>query len=54
LAGAKARVHLTLAQPARPRVRSARNVIFVEADRIALVNAGTDVIRPVAAVCGTD
>ena len=29
-----ARVHLTLAQPARPRVRSARNVIFVEADRL--------------------
>jgi type IV pilus assembly protein PilQ len=29
-----ARVQLTLAQPVRPRVRSARNVIFVEADRL--------------------
>jgi type IV pilus secretin PilQ/predicted competence protein len=29
-----ARVHLTLNQPIRPRVRSARNVIFVEADRV--------------------
>jgi type IV pilus assembly protein PilQ len=29
-----ARVQLTLAQPVRPRVRSSRNVIFVEADRL--------------------
>ena len=29
-----ARVHLTLNQPMRPRVRSARNVIYVEADRV--------------------
>jgi len=29
-----ARVQLTLSQPMRPRVRSARNVIFVEADRL--------------------
>jgi type IV pilus secretin PilQ/predicted competence protein len=29
-----ARVRLTLNQPMRPRVRSARNVIFVEADRV--------------------
>jgi type IV pilus assembly protein PilQ len=29
-----ARVRLTLNQPIRPRVRSARNVIFVEADRV--------------------
>jgi len=29
-----ARVHLTLNQPLRPRVRSARNMIFVEADRV--------------------
>jgi type IV pilus assembly protein PilQ len=28
------RVHLDLAQPVRPRVRSSRNVIYVEADRI--------------------
>ena len=28
-----ARIRMTLAQPARPRVRSARNVIYVEADR---------------------
>ena len=31
---AVARVHLTLNQPMRPRVRSARNVIYVEADRV--------------------
>ena len=29
-----ARIRMTLAQPVRPRVRSARNVIFVEADRL--------------------
>jgi len=29
-----ARVRLTLNQPMRPRVRSARNVIYVEADRV--------------------
>ncbi|MEQ1573042.1 MAG: type IV pilus secretin PilQ [Vicinamibacterales bacterium] len=29
-----ARVRMTLAQPMRPRVRSARNVIYVEADRL--------------------
>jgi type IV pilus assembly protein PilQ len=29
-----ARIRLTLAQPMRPRVRSARNVIYVEADRV--------------------
>jgi type IV pilus assembly protein PilQ len=29
-----ARVHVTLLQPLRPRVRSARNVIYVEADRL--------------------
>jgi type IV pilus assembly protein PilQ len=29
-----ARVSMTLAQPIRPRVRSARNVIYVEADRL--------------------
>jgi type IV pilus assembly protein PilQ len=29
-----ARVQLTLSQPVRPRVRSSRNVIFVEADRL--------------------
>ena len=31
---AVARVRLTLNQPMRPRVRSARNVIYVEADRV--------------------
>ena len=35
-----ARVSLTLAQPIRPRVRSSRNVIYVEADRIDRVAAG--------------
>ena len=29
-----ARIQMTLAQPMRPRVRSSRNVIFVEADRL--------------------
>ena len=32
-----ARIRLTLSQPVRPRVRSARNVIYVEADRSASV-----------------
>ena len=35
-----ARVSLTLAQPIRPRVRSSRNVIYVEADRTDRVAAG--------------
>ena len=46
-----ARVHMTLTQPARPRVRSSRNVIFVEADRLDTdaPSAGT-----VAAIGPTD
>jgi type IV pilus assembly protein PilQ len=41
-----ARVRLTLNQPMRPRVRSARNVIFVEADRVdATPSAGSSVIN---------
>jgi type IV pilus assembly protein PilQ len=41
-----ARVRLTLNQPIRPRVRSARNVIFVEADRVdAPPSAGSSVIN---------
>src|SRR5688572_3054607 len=36
-----ARVRMTLDQPMRPRVRSARNVIYVEADRAAVTPAGT-------------
>jgi len=35
-----ARVSLTLAQPIRPRVRSSRNVIYVETDRIDRAAAG--------------
>jgi len=35
-----ARVSLTLAQPIRPRVRSSRNVIYVETDRTDRVAAG--------------
>jgi type IV pilus assembly protein PilQ len=35
------RVRLTLDQPLRPRVRSARNVIYVEADRTAVTPAAT-------------
>ena len=38
-----ARVRIQLAQPMRPRVRSARNIIYVEADRLdrAVRSAGT-------------
>ena len=36
-----ARVSVALAQPIRPRVRSSRNVIYVEADRIDRASAGT-------------
>jgi type IV pilus assembly protein PilQ len=42
-----ARVRMTLDQPMRPRVRSARNVIYVEADRTAAVS--TTAAAPVAA-----
>jgi len=41
------RVQLTLSQPARPRVRSARNVIFVEADRL---DTDAPAVSPVAAL----
>jgi type IV pilus assembly protein PilQ len=41
-----ARVHMTLTQAMRPRVRSARNVIFVEADR---ADAASPVVAPVVA-----
>jgi type IV pilus assembly protein PilQ len=41
-----ARVHMTLTQAMRPRVRSARNVIFVEADR---ADGASPVVAPVAA-----
>jgi type IV pilus assembly protein PilQ len=41
-----ARVRLTLNQPIRPRVRSARNVIYVEADRVdAAPSAASGVIN---------
>jgi type IV pilus assembly protein PilQ len=50
---AVARIRMTLAQPMRPRVRSARNVIFVEADRLDLdpapVTAATPLSRSNAA-----
>ena len=32
--GAVARVRITFRQPARPRIRSSKNIIFVEADRV--------------------
>jgi type IV pilus assembly protein PilQ len=41
-----ARVHMTLTQAVRPRVRSARNVIYVEADR---ADASSPVVAPVVA-----
>jgi type IV pilus secretin PilQ/predicted competence protein len=41
-----ARVRLTLNQPLRPRVRSARNVIYVEADRVdAAPSVGAGIIN---------
>jgi type IV pilus assembly protein PilQ len=41
-----ARVRLTLNQPIRPRVRSARNVIYVEADRVdATPTVGSGIIN---------
>ncbi len=54
-----ARIRMTLTQPTRPRVRSARNVIYVEADRLDREPAGTissapkaSAVRDVAAVAG--
>jgi type IV pilus secretin PilQ/predicted competence protein len=41
-----ARIRMTLAQPVRPRVRSARNVIFVEADRLDRAPNGHAVVSP--------
>ena len=41
-----ARIRMTLAQPVRPRVRSARNVIFVEADRLDRAPRGNPVVSP--------
>jgi type IV pilus assembly protein PilQ len=41
-----ARVHMTLTQAMRPRVRSARNVIYVEADR---ADGASPVVAPVVA-----
>src|SRR5688572_12636379 len=41
-----ARIRMTLAQPVRPRVRSARNVIFVEADRLDRTPNGNPVVSP--------
>ena len=54
-----ARVKMSLAQPMRPRVRSARNVIFVEADRLdhapatAATGAADPVLDPIAALVGS-
>src|SRR5688572_28573475 len=44
-----ARVRMTLNQPMRPRVRSARNIIFVEADRID-PSAASEATAPVSLV----
>jgi type IV pilus assembly protein PilQ len=41
-----ARVRMTLAQPVRPRVRSSRNVIFVEADRLDRAPNAHPVVSP--------
>lgn len=41
-----ARIRMTLAQPVRPRVRSARNVIFVEADRLDRAPNAHPVVSP--------
>ena len=48
-----ARVQMTLAHPVRPRVRSARNIIYVEADRLdrAARTAGTsNIAGPASAI----
>jgi type IV pilus assembly protein PilQ len=48
-----ARVRLTLNQPMRPRVRSARNVIYVEADRVDATPSSSGLINlagPAAAI----
>jgi type IV pilus assembly protein PilQ len=48
-----ARVRLTLNQPMRPRVRSARNVIYVEADRVDATPSSVGMINmagPAAAI----
>jgi len=39
-----ARIRMTLTQPVRPRVRSTRNVIFVEADRLDRAPRGNPVV----------
>jgi type IV pilus secretin PilQ/predicted competence protein len=41
-----ARIRLTLSQPVRPRVRSTRNVIFVEADRLDRAPRGNPMVSP--------
>jgi len=41
-----ARVSLDLVQPVRPRVRSSRNVIFIEADRLDRAAAGVSDVGP--------
>ena len=43
---AVARVRMTLAHPVRPRVRSARNVIFVEADRLDRAPSAHAIVAP--------
>jgi type IV pilus secretin PilQ/predicted competence protein len=46
-----ARIRLTLAQPVRPRVRSARNMIFVEADRVDRMHANAPIgLGPASAI----
>jgi type IV pilus assembly protein PilQ len=50
---AVARVRMTLNQPMRPRVRSARNVIYVEADRVDAAPSSSGIINmagPAAAI----
>jgi type IV pilus assembly protein PilQ len=48
--GELARVHLTLTQPIRPRVKSSRNVISVEADRAPTAEATVNLGGAVAAI----
>jgi type IV pilus assembly protein PilQ len=41
-----ARIRMTLSQPVRPRVRSTRNIIFVEADRLDRAPRGNPIVSP--------
>ena len=47
---AVARVRMSLAQPSRPRVRSSRNIIYVEADRLDRAGRAVSAAGPASAI----